>query len=189
LNEMLVKALQQSTVAVPTMVQPHDPQALAQDRERQLLDRLSTGSANAHELAKDILVRVVKEINRRSRSRSRSRSCRYRSRSRLHQSQKKRRDFFDRCLVFEDTPDVKVLPAVHAAFFFVRWGAFFFLRWSRSLRTSRSTVDPKTANWDPHSAPSCCFGSGALPTSINLVGQEIAQRLSRTVCHLSLLHS
>ena len=44
LNEMFAKALQQSTVAVPTMVQPHDPQALAQDRERQLLDRLSTGS-------------------------------------------------------------------------------------------------------------------------------------------------
>ena len=85
---MLAKALQQSTVAVPTMVQPHDPQALAQDRERQLLDRLSIGSANAHDLAKasqDILVRVVKEINRRSRSRSRSRryrSRRYRSRSR-----------------------------------------------------------------------------------------------------------
>ena len=46
---MLAKALQQSTVAVPTMVQPHDPQALAQDRERQLLDRLSIGSANAHD--------------------------------------------------------------------------------------------------------------------------------------------
>ena len=87
---MLAKALQQSTVAVPTMVQPHDPQALAQDRERQLLDRLSIGSGNAHDLAKasqDILVRVVKEINRRSRSRSRGRSrgrgdSRGRSRSR-----------------------------------------------------------------------------------------------------------
>ena len=85
---MLAKALQQSTVAVPTMVQPHDPQALAQDRERQLLDRLSIGSANAHDLAKasqDILVRVVKEINNR-RSRSRSRRYRSRSRSRRYRS-------------------------------------------------------------------------------------------------------
>ena len=89
LKEMFAKALQQSTVAVPTIVQPNDPQqALAQDRERQLLDRLSTGSANVYELAKasqDILVKVVKEINRRSRSHSRryrSRSRRYRSRSR-----------------------------------------------------------------------------------------------------------
>jgi hypothetical protein len=97
LNEMLVKALQQSTVAVPTMVQPHDPLALAQDRERQLLDRLSTGSANAHELAKasqDILVRVVKEINRRSRSRSRSR--RYRSPSRRYRSRSRSRRYCSR---------------------------------------------------------------------------------------------
>ena len=90
---MLAKALQQSTVAVPTMVQPHDPQALAQDRERQLLDRLSIGSANAHDLAKasqDILVRVVKEINNR-RSRSRSRRYRSRSRSRRYRSRSRSR--------------------------------------------------------------------------------------------------
>ena len=87
---MVAKALQQSTVAVPTIVQPNDPQqALAQDRERQLLDRLSTGSANVYELAKasqDILVKVVKEINRRSRSHSR----RYRSRSRSRRYRRSR---------------------------------------------------------------------------------------------------
>ena len=51
LKEMFAKALQ-PTVVMPAMVPPHDPLALAHDRERQLHERLSIGSANAHELAK-----------------------------------------------------------------------------------------------------------------------------------------